>query len=309
MDDTLAAIVYRGHVPESHHRARVAITAPDGTLRLGLGDLQRPTLPRSALKPFQVIAMLESGLDLADELLALAGASHRGEPFHLDGARRILAGVSLTETDLVNTADIPYDDDARLAWLRAGRGREPIAHNCSGKHAAMLRTCVRAGWPLEGYRDPAHPLQRAIRRVIEDWCGVVGEPVVDGCSAPAFATTLPGLARGFGRLAVADAGPAEAVASSYRRFGAWMSGTQDPTVGLLAGVPGCVAKGGAEAVLAVGLPDGTGVALKMSDGMGRGRFAVLRAVLQALGHDWDGDEAGVVVAPELEQRLAVLRDD
>lgn len=305
MLDIELAVVHRGWVAESHHRGRVVVTRPDGSIRLALGSQEEPTLPRSALKPFQVIAMVENGLDLHGELLALAGASHAGEDLHLTGAEEILAGVGLSPADFVHTPDLPVDEDARMAWLAAGRGREPIAHNCSGKHAAMLRTCVRAGWPSEGYRDPQHPLQRAIRAVIADYCQVVGEPVVDGCTAPAFATTLSGLARGFGRLAAAAEGPARRLADAFREHPEYMSGTKDPSVALHRAVPGLVAKLGAEGILAVGLPDGTGISFKLSDGMGRGRFEVAATILGALGHQVSVPEE-VRISAEFADALAGL---
>lgn len=296
--------MYRGWVAESHHRGRIVVTNPDGSVRLTVGATDHATLPRSALKPFQAIAMLEHGLDLDGELLALAGASHAGERIHIDGVLRILEGAGLGAEDLVNTADHPQEEAARVAWIRAGRDKEPLAHNCSGKHAAMLATCVRAGWSREDYRDPDHPLQRAIRATIEDYCGVVGDPVADGCTAPAFAGLLPGLAQGFGRLAAADDGPARRIADAYRNHPEYVSSTGDATVRLHRAVPGIVAKVGAEGILAAGLPDGTGIACKMSDGMGRGRFDVMVAVLRAIGHEAEGVTPEFVIAPELAEVLA-----
>lgn len=307
MQDVEAGIIYRGWVPESHHRARIAVTAPDGTVRLELGRPDFPTLPRSALKPFQAIAMVEQGLDIEGAELALAAASHLGEPIHTDAVQRILEGAGLTVADLVNTPDFPIDEPARVAWIRSGRGKESLAQNCSGKHAAMMRTCRIAGWPVDTYRDAQHPLQRAIREVINDYCGVEGEPVTDGCSAPAFASTLRGLARGFGRWAGADHGAAKKVADAYRQFPEYVSGTADATVPLIRSVPGLVAKVGAEGIIAVGLPDGTGVAVKMSDGMGRGRFDVAAAVLGALDHTVEGIKPEIVVSPELLEALESLR--
>ncbi len=308
MKDLLLGIAYRGWVAESHHRGRLCITAPDGTVRLLIGDADAPTLPRSALKPFQVIAMLHQGLDLSDELLALAGASHWGEPMHVDGVLRILAGAGLSVDDFVHTADLPLDEAARNEWLRAGRGREPLAHNCSGKHAAMLRTCLTAGWTMEDYRNPEHPLQLAVREVLEDYCGIVGDPVVDGCTAPAFVTTLPGLARSFGCWAAESKGAGKLVADAYRSYPEHTSGTADPVVRIHRQIPGAVAKVGADGILAVGLPDGTGVALKLSDGMGRGRFEVMDAVLRALGHEVDSGRDEVRIAPDMLERLADLPD-
>ena len=303
MQDVELAIMYRGWVPESFHRGRVVVVNPDGSTRLALGDMDPPTLPRSALKPFQVIAMLEAGLDLDGELLALAGASHQGEPMHTEGALQILAGVGMDPDELGNTADYPGDERARDQWIRSGRVKESLAHNCSGKHAAMLRTCVRAGWTTEGYKAPEHPLQQAVRRVIESYCGVEGEPVTDGCTAPAFATTLPGLARGFGKVAAEQRGPAKRIADAYRGHPEYMSGTRAPEVALMRSVPGLVAKSGAEGVLAVGLPDGTGVAIKTSDGADRVRDDVAVAVLAALGHEVRGIEPTVVLAPALTEAL------
>jgi L-asparaginase II len=306
MQDIEAGIVYRGWVPESHHRARVAVTDPVGMLRLSIGVPDFPTLPRSALKPFQAIAMVEQGLDTDGAELVLAAASHLGEPIHIEGVERILAGAGLGPADLLNTVDYPIDEASRVAWIASGRGKESLAHNCSGKHASMLRTCRRAGWPTEDYRDPGHPLQRAIREAINDYCGVVGEPVTDGCTAPAFASTLPGLARGFGRWAAAKEGAARKVADAYRAFPEYASGTNDPTVALHRSVPGLVAKVGAEGVIGVGLPDGTGIAVKMSDGMGRGRFYVAAAVLNALGRTVEGIQPEIVVSPELLEALEQL---
>lgn len=304
--DLLLGTVHRGWVAESHHRGRLCIVGPEG-LRLALGDMATPILPRSALKPFQVVAMLRSGLDLQGELLALAGASHVGQDIHLAGVLEILSRSGLTVADFQHTPDLPYDPEALRAWHRAGRGKEPLAHNCSGKHAAMLRTCLLARWGMEDYRDPSHPLQSAIRAAIEEYCAVAGEPVVDGCTAPAFATTLPGLAAGFGRIASEQSGPGLLVADAFRQHPEYTSGVGHPITKLTAQVPGAVAKIGAEGVLAVGLPDGTGIALKLSDGMGRGRFEVMDAVLRALGNQVVSGEGEVQIVPDLTAALEPLR--
>ncbi|MDO5068542.1 MAG: asparaginase [Propionibacteriaceae bacterium] len=306
MFDLLLGTVYRGWVAESHHRGRLCLVGP-GNRRLSLGDMDAPVLPRSALKPFQVVAMLRGGLDLEGELLALAGASHTGQEIHRDGTLEILARSGLGVADLQHTPDLPQDPEALRAWYAVGRDKEPLAHNCSGKHAAMLRTCLLSGWPLEGYRDPAHPLQQAIRAVIEEYCGVVGEPVIDGCTAPAFATTLPGLAAGFARIAAESDGPGRLVADAFRQHPEYTSGVGHPVVRLTEQVPGAIAKIGAEGVLAVGLPEGSGIAIKMSDGMGRGRFEVMDAVLAALGHSVTNSAPEVQLAPELLSALDALR--
>jgi L-asparaginase II len=156
--------------------------------------------------------------------------------------------------------------------------------NCSGKHAAMLATCVVNGWPTDTYLLPEHPLQLAIRATVEDLTGVpVGTVAVDGCGAPLLSTTLTGLARAFRRLSLATGGPEALVAQAIRDFPQWVSGTRRDEATLVRAVPGAIAKAGAEACYAVGLADGRAVALKVDDGSPRARPVVMAAALDALG--------------------------
>ncbi len=279
----MAIEVVRGGVVECVHRARAAVTFPDGT-SWTLGDATIPTYPRSSLKPFQAIAMCRAGLDVAGPELAISAASHLGEPYHLAAVRSILAGAGLTEADLQNTSDMPIEAEARIAWIREGRGPEPVAQNCSGKHAAMLRTCVRAGWDTATYLDADHPLQRLIHETLAEYADEpIPDPSVDGCGAPAFTTTLIGLARGFGTFAGATDGPAQQIADAYRSYPEYVSGTGHADLAIHRAVPGLVCKGGAEGVFAAGLPDGTGIALKISDGAERGRRELMVALLRLAG--------------------------
>lgn len=281
--DVVAIEVVRGGVVECVHRARAAITYPDGRVWM-LGDAETPTFPRSSLKPIQAVAMLRAGLDVSGAELAISAASHLGESYHLAAVHSILAGARLTEADLQNTPDMPIDPAARIAWILEGRGPEPVAQNCSGKHAAMLRTCVRAGWDTATYLDKAHPLQRLIHEVLEEYVSEpVAEPSIDGCGAPAFTTSLPGLARAFGTIAAATEGPAKLIADAYRAFPEYTSGTGHADLAIHRAVPGLVCKGGAEGVFAAGLPDGTGIALKISDGAERGRRELMVALLGLAG--------------------------
>lgn len=282
--DDVAVEVVRGGFVESVHRARVAITGTDGAVIGGLGSTEAPMYPRSSSKPMQAVGMLRAGLDLDGELLALAGASHDGEEFHRVGVRRILAGVGLTEDDLQNIADDPLDRTAAREWARAGHDPEPIAMNCSGKHAAMLRTSVRNGWPIDDYRDLGHPVQQAVAEAIADLTGDdPTHPTVDGCGAPLLAVSLAGLARAFGRIAAASDGPERQVADAFRGHPEWASGTRRDEAALHRGVPGVVCKAGAEAVYALGLPDGRGVAVKIADGTPRAGGVVLATALRQLG--------------------------
>jgi L-asparaginase II len=229
--------------------------------------------------------MLHAGLDLDGHLLALAAASHSGERYHLDGVRRILAGAGLDPGQLRNTPDLPLDEHDRLAWRAAGRAPEPLAMNCSGKHAAMLATCRANDWPVDGYLDADHPLQRAILGTVEQ---LAGEPVtaigVDGCGAPLLAISPTGLARAFGRIATAPPGSAEGrVAEAVRRHPEWLGGTGRDVTALVRAVPGLIAKDGAEGVYAAALPDGRAAALKIADGAERARPVVMAALLRRLG--------------------------
>ena len=128
--------------------------AADGTTLLSAGTADVPMFPRSSNKPFQAAAMLRCGLKLDGELLALAAASHSGEDFHVSGVRSILASAGLTEDDLRCPPDMPLDEHAQRAMIRSGAGPDRVHMNCSGKHAAMLATCVAAGWPTATLHRP-----------------------------------------------------------------------------------------------------------------------------------------------------------
>lgn len=283
--EVLAQVV-RGGTVESAHRGHLVLLDADGSPVVRRGDPSIVFLPRSSLKPVQAVGMLRAGLDLDGELLALACASHSGEPGHLDGVRRILAGAGLTEADLQNTPAVPWGEEDAFAWRASGAGPASIAQNCSGKHAAMLATCVAAGWDPVDHLRPDHPVQRAVRATVADLTGD-GDPehvTVDGCGAPLFSCTLAGLARAFGRLATAAPGTAEhRVATAVRAHPWWLGGTGRDVTELVQGVPGLIAKDGAEGVYAAALPDGVAMAVKVVDGAARPLPVVVAAVLGALG--------------------------
>jgi len=282
----VAHVVRSGFVESVHHGSVVALDA-QGSILMAVGDVAGPIFPRSSSKPIQALAMLRAGLDLDGELLALAAGSHSGESFHLEGVRRILAEAGLSEMDLQNTAGLPYGALERTAWIAAGRGPTSLAQNCSGKHSAMLATCVAAGWDTATYLEPKHPLQLLIAQTL---IGLSGEPAaasgVDGCGAPVMAASLTGLARAFSCFATAAGGTDEGrVAAAIRAYPQWLGGTRRDVTALIRGVPGLIAKDGAESVYAVGLADGRGVALKIADGGQRARPVVMAAALRRLGID------------------------
>jgi L-asparaginase II len=282
----LASVVRSGFV-ESVHHGSVVVLDPSGAPLLAVGEPDRPVFPRSSNKPVQAAAMVRAGLDVDDELLALSAASHSGEPVHLDGVRRLLAGAGMGEGDLQNTPDLPYDALERAQWVAAGRGPSSLAQNCSGKHAGMLATCAAAGWDPSSYLEPEHPLQRLMADTLGE---LAGEPVahvgIDGCGAPVMAVSLVGLARAFAALVLADPGtPEHRVGAAVRAFPLQVGGTRRDVTALMRAVPGLLAKDGAEAVYAAALADGTSVALKIADGGDRARPVVMAEALRVAGVD------------------------
>ncbi|MFE9613383.1 asparaginase [Streptomyces sp. NPDC006012] len=288
----VVAEVWRGGFLESVHHGTVHAAGPRGQTVLSVGEPDRPMFPRSANKPLQALGMLRAGLGLDGELLALACASHSGEAFHLDGVRRILRGAGLDAGALQCTAGLPIGEAALRAHLADGGVPTPLTMNCSGKHAAMLATCVANGWDPATYLDPRHPLQRTLRETVEDLAGEkIAATGVDGCGAPLFALGYQGLARAFAKLATGEAGSAERrVARAMHEHAEYVGGTGRDVTRLLRALPGSVAKDGAEGVYALALPDGSSVALKIADGSARARPVVMVAALRRLGVLTDADE-------------------
>ncbi|RBM17855.1 asparaginase [Streptomyces sp. PT12] len=263
----LAEVVRSGFVEGRHHGSLVVLAA-DGSVERALGDVESPVFPRSSNKPMQAAGMLRTGLDLSGARLAIAAGSHAGEDFHRELVTRMLAERGLT-----------------AEALRCPPDPTPTAMNCSGKHAGMLAACVVNGWPVDSYPDPGHPLQVALREAVEAATGeTVAHTGVDGCGAPLFALSLTGLARAFRAFVLAEPGSAERrVADAMRAHPAYVAGTGRADTVLMTKVPGLLAKGGAEGVQAVALPDGRALALKIDDGAARARGPVLAAALAGLG--------------------------
>ncbi|MFD9004933.1 asparaginase [Streptomyces sp. NPDC059582] len=281
------AHLVRGGVIEGVHYGSVVVLAADGEVRFQLGDIEAAFYPRSAIKPVQAVAMVRAGLPLDGDLLSLAAASHSGEERHLAGTRRILELAGVTEDDLRNVPDLPFDPVVRDTWVREGRPPSQLAQNCSGKHAAMLYTCRLNGWPLESYLDPGHPLQTAIAEIVEDLTGQhIARVSVDGCGAPLFSVSLHGLARAAARITTAVPGTPEArVADAMREHAETASGAGRDVAALMRAVPGLLAKDGFEGVQVAALPDGRAIAVKIADGANRARVPVAAAALVRAGVD------------------------
>lgn len=285
--------VERSGFVESRHRGAAIGLDTGGEPAVRAGAPEEPIFPRSANKPMQAVAMLRSGLDLDGELLALAAGSHSGEDFHVEGVEKILAGAGLGAADLRCPEQWPLDQETQQEVARTGGGPSRMRMNCSGKHAAMLATCVAAGWPTEGYLDHGHPLQLAVRAVVEE---LAEEPVgavgVDGCGAPLFAVSVAGVARAFRALVLAGPGtPERRVADAMRAHPQWTSGTRREERLLMDAVPGLLVKCGAEGVDAFAFTDGRAGAVKIDDGAMRARTPVTVALVRALGIDQDAPSA------------------
>jgi len=284
----LAEVVRSGFV-EGVHRGSLVVIDPDGGVSLARGDVGSPVFPRSSNKLMQAVGMVELGFAGRGDLLALAAASHSGEPHHVDGVRRILDGCGLGVEALRTPAEWPLGEQAWIDVVRAGGSPAPVLMNCSGKHAAMIATCVARDWPLDDYRDPAHPLQQHLATTIERMAGErIAATGTDGCGAPVVAISLTGLARAFSAAVRAPAGsPDRLVADAMRDHPDYVGGTGRDVTLLMAGVPGLLVKDGAEGVFALALADGRAVALKVDDGGERPRPLVAAAVLRHLGVDAD----------------------
>ncbi len=288
------ARIERSGMIESRHLGAAAVVSPDGAVVRSLGDTAALVYPRSSLKPLQAIAVLRAGAPLDGARLVLASASHAGSPEHVAVVRTILAEAGLGEGDLQCPVDWPGGRTYRDDVVRAGRGPARIYMNCSGKHAAFLLACTVNGWSTADYLDPAHPLQVLVRETVEHYTGEAVEHTgVDGCGAPVHATSLAGLARAMGRISGASSPDAARLAAAIIADPWAIDGPGRPNATVI-GQLGLVAKLGAEGVLAMGTPSGTGVAVKILDGSARARTLVALELLVDAG-EVDRDAADRVL--------------
>jgi L-asparaginase II len=276
----ILAEITRSGVVESVHTGHLVMLNSDGSVRLTKGDPTQLTYPRSTIKSIQTSAMIRSGLKLEPRLLALVSASHSGAAMHQEGALEILATVG--EKDLQNAKDKPLGPDERRAW----GNQEPtrLAMNCSGKHSGMLATCVAAGWPTANYLDPAHPLQVAIKKELENLSGEeVSLTSADGCGAPLFLFSLHGLARAMRAITISTDPIHQRVVQACRDFPAMVAGEKRLTTRLMREVPGLFMKEGAEGVEVATLADGRSIVFKVSDGSERPFETLMVAALAEFG--------------------------
>jgi L-asparaginase II len=297
MENPVLVEVTRGALVESRHRGAVCVMDVRGGVVLNIGNTQAPVYPRSAVKAIQALVLVESGAAdrhrLGDEELALACASHAGEPGHVAGVERMLARAGLHVDALQCGTHWPTHRPSADVLVRAGVSPSPLHHNCSGKHAGFLCAACQMGLDPHAYTAPEHGVQREVRAALEMLSGTriddqhVG---VDGCSVPTFAVPLVGLARAFAAFA-SEQGLPPARAAACRRLRAacaakpwFVAGTALFATEIMGhfGVRVFV-KGGAEGVYCAALPEqGLGIAAKCDDGAGRAAEVIMAGVLMRL---------------------------
>lgn len=291
---SIDVVATRGDLVESRHRVHAAVVDASGRLLLTARDPNLVTWWRSCAKPFQVMPLLDCGgfdaLAWGDDELALACASHGGEPEHVAIAASMLTSLGLEEGDLACGPHDPLTSRGLRLLRDAGTHATRLHNNCSGKHAAMLAYAKSRGVPIAEYNRVEHPVQTDIAQVVVQWAGVQGEALqtaIDGCAVAVFGMPLANMALAYARLAAASRDNTHAAA---RIVGAMTSapflvGGTDRFDTLLmdAGDGNIVCKIGAEGVHCLALLDRSiGIAVKVEDGSPRAQFPAVIALLRAL---------------------------
>jgi L-asparaginase II len=298
--------VRRGAITESRHRGHATVVDPDGEILFYLGAPETVTFLRSSAKPFQALPLLVSGaaehFGFTDEEVALACASHNGEPIHTRIAASMLKKIGLGPEALKCGVHEPYSP-AAAAKLRANGESPSVLHNnCSGKHAGMLAVAKHLGASTETYDSPESPVQLEVAHVVSQFSGIPVEDLavaVDGCGVPVFGITIKAMALAFARLisppnefdkAARDA--CARIVKVMTTYPELIGGTSDrlDTEIMKAASGRVVSKVGAEGVYTAGIlpseqwPRGLGLALKIEDGDDhRARPTVVIEALRQLG--------------------------
>ena len=298
--------VKRASITESRHRGYIVAVEPDGNIVASLGAPHTVTFLRSSAKPFQAMPLLLTGaadrFGFTDREVALACASHNGEPIHTEIAASMLKKIGLGPEALKCGVHEPYSPQA-AAELHS-RDEEPnvLHNNCSGKHVGMLAVALQLGAPVNSYDSPSSPVQKAIANVMSQFSGVAVTDMavgIDGCGAPIFGITMKAMALAYARLVSPppsfDNTTQAACERIVRVVGAYpelIGGTSDRLdTEVMRAAPGrVISKVGAEGVYTAGInpckewPNGLGLALKIEDGDDkRARPTVVIESLRQLG--------------------------
>jgi L-asparaginase II len=289
--------VTRGSSVESRHRGAAMVADARGAVVAVWGDPGLLVFPRSAIKPLQALPLIETGaaerFQVTDAEIALACASHGGEPIHVAGVARWLARIGLSPADLECGAHPPTDPDSAAALIHSNTAPSALHNNCSGKHTGMLATARHLGEPTAGYSRPDHPVQQRVKRLLTELGGVdlaAAPHGIDGCGIPVIAMPAVALARAMARLADPNGLSDERRAAAVRVLAAMaahpylVGGRGRFDTEILEAARGTVAaKGGAEGVQVAILPKlGLGIAVKIEDGNGRAAPVALAAILKHL---------------------------
>jgi L-asparaginase II len=272
------ANIDRNGLIESRHIGAFVVIDREGSVIESGGDIDATIFPRSTLKPMQAVATLRAGAELEGVELVLASASHCGSKRHTDAVRGMLAHDDLGPDDLGCPPAWPLGTEEKAELIAHGEGKRRITMNCSGKHAAFLRACVKNGWDTKTYLDPTHPLQVLIRETIEEFTGSKELwSAVDGCGAPLYGMSLRALGTGIARITEGHDENATRLVEAIQENAWALDGVGRDNTRVIEGT-GCIAKIGAEGVLIIA-KDGIAAALKCLDGSDRANTAVALALL------------------------------
>ncbi|HUJ03463.1 MAG TPA: asparaginase [Rhizomicrobium sp.] len=283
MTNPILVELTRGDLVESVHRGAVAVCDAKGASVFALGDVDAAAYPRSSLKPVQALPLVESGAGVSEEEIALACASHSGEPMHTVPIAAWLARIGCSERDLACGPHPPRYEPVWEEMIRRGERPRRIHNNCSGKHTGFLALARHWNIATQGYERVDHPVQQAVKKTLSDLSGLADFPFgIDGCTAPNFALPLPAFARALAKLPEAAAG--RRIVRAMTRHPELVSGTGRWCAKLMHATKDVAVKAGAEGVYAAIVPErGLGIALKIDDGAGRAAETAIAAVLAALG--------------------------
>ncbi len=282
-DAVVVAELMRDGRAESFHHGVVAVVDSAGNTLLERGNGEAIVYPRSTLKPLQAIAVLETGIELSSLHLALTTASHCGSTRHREAVLSFLDTYGLDSQALQCPLDLPLGSDERAHYLAEGLRPSREAMNCSGKHAGFLAACTHAGYSLEDYLSPSHPLQVNIRETISRYAEEdIAFSSHDGCGAPLHAISLGGLATAIARVAAGNTAHEHQLLTAVRDNSWAIDGEgRDNTVTIE--TLGGIAKIGAEGLVVIGTPEGVAVAVKILDGSMRATSLVALAALEKTG--------------------------
>jgi L-asparaginase II len=295
MDNPILVEVMRAGQIESRHRGAVAVVDADGATVLTLGDGECRVYPRSAVKALQVLPLVEGGfadqLGLTDAEIALACASHSGEPEHVGTAKSMLAKAGQDAGCLECGAHWPLNETASRALAASGGTPTALHNNCSGKHAGFICLACGLGEDPRGYVKAEHPAQRAVRAALEDLTGASHTADVcgtDGCSIPTYAVPLTALAFGFAKFG-AGVGiskgcvrAAERIRTAVADNPFMVAGTNRFDTKMMSALgQRAFTKTGAEGVFCGALPElGFGIAIKCDDGAGRAAEVMMASLIR-----------------------------